>query len=144
MRTLLQTDDFEFILTRLNALNGSETRLWGTMTESQTLSHCRKQIEMALGLIPTKPLYPRPIQWLTKITFGYYIPWPKNLITAPEMVISEQSEFNTELEKLLAVISKFIEAEDLFPHPIFGNLTKEDWGLIIYKHLDHHLRQFGG
>lgn len=143
MRTLLQPHDLEFILTRLNSLSGSELRLWGTMTEAQMLQHCRKQIEMALGVIPTKPMYPRPIQWLTKITFGYYIPWPKNLVTATEMVVSEQSEFNSELETLSAVISKFIESEEMHPHPIFGNLTKEDWGLIIYKHLDHHLRQFG-
>ncbi len=143
MRTLLQTDDFEFILKRLNGLNGSETRAWGSMTESQMLLHCRKQIEMALGAIPTKPMYPRPIQWLTKITFGYYIPWPKNLVTAPEMVVSEQSEFNSELQTLSEVISKFIESEKMHPHPIFGNLTKADWGLIIYKHLNHHLKQFG-
>jgi len=142
MRTLLISSNLEFILKRLNALNGSETRMWGTMTESQMLEHCRKQIEMAIGRIPTKPLYPRPIQWLTKITFGYYIPWPKNLITAPEMVATRENEFKIELDKLLVVISDFMETEELFPHPIFGNLTKEDWGLIIYKHLDHHLRQF--
>ncbi len=143
MRTLLQPHDLEFIITRLNALNGSEVSLWGKMTEAQMLQHCRKQIEMALGVIPTKPMYPRPIQWLSKITFGYYLPWPKNLVTAVEMVVSEQPEFNLELEKLLNVISDFTEAEQLHPHPIFGNLTKEDWGMIIYKHLNHHLKQFG-
>ena len=143
MRTLLQTDDLEFILTRLNSLSGSEVRLWGTMTESQMLLHCRKQIEMALGKILTKPLYPRPMQWLSKITFGYYIPWPKNLITAPEMVTKDECEFQIELEKLQEILSEFIEIEQFHPHPIFGKLTKEDWGLIIYKHLDHHLRQFG-
>ena len=144
MRTLLQPSDYENALIRLNSLNGSETRLWGIMTVSQMLKHCRKQIEMALGEIPTKPLFPRPIQWLSKITFGYYIPWTKNLVTAPEMVVKQDEVFEVEHEKLLAVVSKFMEAEELFPHPIFGNLTKEDWGLIIYKHLDHHLRQFGG
>ena len=143
MRTLLQPSDHEAIMQRLNALDGSEVRQWGTMTESQMLEHCRRQIEMAIGRIPTKPLYPRPIQWLTKITFGYYIPWPKNLITAPEMVATSQNRFDVELEKLLGVISEFIEVEELHPHPIFGDLTKEDWGLIIYKHLDHHLNQFG-
>lgn len=143
MRTLLQPSDFESIVERLNSLDGSEMRLWGTMTESQMLEHCRRQIEMAIGKIPTNPLFPRPLQWLTKITFGYYIPWPKNLITAPEMVGKSEAEFEVELEKLLAVVSAFLEVEKLHPHPIFGNLTKEDWGLIIYKHLDHHLRQFG-
>ncbi|MBI1289233.1 MAG: DUF1569 domain-containing protein [Flavobacteriales bacterium] len=143
MRTLLQPSDFESIVERVNSLDGSETRLWGTMSESQMLEHCRKQIEMAIGKIPTKPLFPRPLQWLTKITFGYYIPWPKNLITAPEMVARSEDKLEIELEKLLAVVSAFVEAEKLYPHPIFGNLTKEDWGLIIYKHLDHHLRQFG-
>lgn len=142
MRTLLQTDDLEFILTRLNALNGSETRQWGTMTESQMLLHCRKQIELAVGKTPSKPMYPRPIQWLTKITFGYYIPWPKNLIAAPEMVVTKDVSFEFEREKLCEVISDFMEAGELFPHPIFGKLSKADWGLIIYKHLDYHLRQF--
>ena len=143
MRTLLQSSDYEHVLGRLNALNGSETRLWGTMTVSQMLLHCRKQIEMALGIMLTKPMYPRPIQWLSKITFGYYIPWPKNLVTAPEMVVTKDETFKLEHENLLAAISDFMEAEELFPHSIFGNLTKEDLGLIICKHLYHHLRQFG-
>lgn len=143
MRTLLQPSDFEAIMERFNSLNGLEVRQWGTMTESQMLEHCRRQIEMAVGKIPTKPLYPMLIQWLTKITFGYYIPWSRNLLTAPEMVAKNENEFDIELEKLLGVISEFIESEEFHPHPIFGNLTKEDWGLIVYKHLDHHLRQFG-
>lgn len=143
MRTLLQPSDYEYVLTRLNALNGSENRLWGTMTESQMLAHCRKQIEMALGEIPTKPMFPRPIQWLSKITFGYYIPWSKNLVTAPEMIAKDDVLFDAEHEQLLSLITEFMEAKELFPHPIFGNMTKADWGLIIYKHLDHHLRQFG-
>lgn len=29
------------------------------------------------------------------------------------------------------------------PHPFFGKLTSEQWGKGIYKHLDHHLKQFG-
>ncbi len=143
MRTLLQPSDFESIVARLNSLDGSEKRLWGTMSESQMLEYCRKQIKMAIGKIPTKPLFPRPLQWLTKITFGYYIPWPKNLITAPEMVSKEDVAFDIEHEQLVSLISEFMESKELFLHPIFGNLTKEDWGLIIYKHLDHHLRQFG-
>ena len=143
MRTLGQPHDLEFITKRLNSLKGSELRLWGTMTEGQMLLHCRRQIEMAIGKIPTKPLFPRPIQWLTKITFGYCIPWPKNLLTAPEMVSKDETVFEFELEKLLGLITQFVEGVEFHPHPIFGNLTKEDWGLIIYKHLDHHLRQFG-
>ena len=143
MRTLLKSEDHQAVLMRLSSLSGLESRLWGTMNVSQMLLHCRKQIEMALGRIPTKPMYPRPIQWLSKITFGYYIPWPKNLLTAPEMVVKTDEVFEIEHEKLLTVISDFKETEELFPHPIFGNLTKEDWGLIIYKHLCHHLTQFG-
>lgn len=85
------------ILNRLNSLQGTEQRLWGTMSESQMLEHCRKQIEMAIGKIPIKPLFPRPLQWLIKITFGYYIPWPKNLITAPEMVAKSEEKLDIEL-----------------------------------------------
>lgn len=143
MRTLLEPSDYEAIIGRLNSLNGLEISHWGTMTESQMLEHCRRQIEMAVGKIPIKPLYPRPIQWLIKITFGYYIPWPKNLITAPEMVVTNKNEFKTELNRLLQVIEEFVEAVEIHPLPIFGKLGKVDWGVIIYKHLNHHLKQFG-
>jgi len=59
------------------------------------------------------------------------------------MMVTKGESFEIEHEKLLEIISEFIEADEFHPHSIFGNLTKEDWGLIIYKHLDHHLRQFG-
>ena len=29
------------------------------------------------------------------------------------------------------------------PHPFFGRLTPAEWAIQQYKHLDHHLRQFG-
>ncbi len=29
------------------------------------------------------------------------------------------------------------------PHPFFGNLNSEEWDTLNWKHLDHHLRQFG-
>lgn len=143
MRTLHHPKGSNSILQRLETLNGTETRQWGTMTESQMLKHCRKQIGLALGKIPSKPMFPRPIQWLSKVTFGYYIPWPKNLVTAPEMMVAEDETFEIEREKLLYSIQKLVETDTFHPHPIFGNMNKEDWGKIAYKHLDHHLRQFG-
>ena len=29
------------------------------------------------------------------------------------------------------------------PHPFFGPLSSEEWQALQWRHLDHHLRQFG-
>lgn len=143
MKTLLNSEDYQQILKRLNSLDGTENRLWGKLSESQMLEHCRRQIEMEIGCIPTKAMFPAPIQWLAKVTFGYYIPWPRNLMTANEMIIEDESEFQEELNRLKETLHIFMAASQFHPHSIFGSMSKQDWGKIIYKHLDHHLKQFG-
>lgn len=77
-----------------HAFTGLEGRRWGTMSLSQMLQHCQKQIEIARRIEPTKPMYPKPIQWLVKVTFGFYVPWPKNLIIAKEMIVADCPNFS--------------------------------------------------
>ncbi len=143
MKNLFNKSDFNAILQRLNALDGTEKLQWGTMTESQMLQHCRLQLDMALKLVLAKDIFPAPIQWLTKQTMGFRIPWPKNLVAAPEMKVTENAEFSSERELLLQRILEMQGKHDFGSHPFFGKMSKEDWGKIAYKHLDYHLRQFG-
>jgi hypothetical protein len=28
-------------------------------------------------------------------------------------------------------------------HPVFGRIKPNDWDVLVWRHLDHHLRQFG-
>lgn len=143
MKSIQDNETVVEVVNRINCLKGTEQRLWGTMTVSQMLVHCRKQLELGTGEIPGKPMFPKPILWLVKQLFGFRIPWSKNLPTAPEMVASKEADFEIERKNLLRSIETFRKSENFGVHPIFGEMDKSEWGKIAYKHLDHHLRQFG-
>jgi hypothetical protein len=148
MKNIADTTDFNAVIQRINALTSDAPRLWGTMTPAQMLLHCRIQIGFGTGEVKSKKLYPAPIQWLIKQTVGFRIPWSKNLPTAPAMVSTAKDglDFETEKAALQATIAHFAHLPTdatLAGHPIFGAMNKDEWGRIIYKHLDHHLRQFG-
>lgn len=74
-------------------------------------------------------------------------PIPKNMSMIPTLIIADQREFEKEKEILKQKIIMFQrngpEKCTTHPHPFFGKLTSEQWGKCIYKHLDHHLKQFG-
>lgn len=49
--------------------------------------------------------------------------------------------------RLMASINRFVTtppaSHSQYSHSFFGKLTSQQWAALIYKHLDHHLRQFG-
>lgn len=148
MRTITNSATETAILSRLAVVQPDSPRVWGTMTPAQMLLHCRKQIGLGTGKVAAKAMFPSFIQWLAKQTFGFRLSWSRNLPTAPEMVAygNDGLDFGEEMSALRDTISAFIalpENAQMEGHPIFGKMTKEEWGKIIYKHLDHHLRQFG-
>ena len=76
----------------------------------------------------------------------YWLPWPKGVPTAPELLARPPSEWQGELVTLrdeLAALVKRGRSGPFVPHPAFGRLTPRAWGVLVYRHLDHHLRQFG-
>ena len=73
-------------------------------------------------------------------------PWKKNIPTGKEFIINEEVDFKEEQSKLLKMISEFSKKKNQThwnPHPIFGKFTGEQYGKMLYKHLNHHLTQFG-
>ncbi len=75
--------------------------------------------------------------------------WPKSVPTLPE-VDQERGgtppgEFRADVERLLAAMDDFIERldEKSMEHPAFGRLSRGEWGRWGFRHVDHHLRQFG-
>jgi hypothetical protein len=131
------------VMVRINSLRRDSERQWGTMDVAQMLAHCAAQLQFALGENTSKLQYNAPIRWMIRQTIGFRIPWPKNLPTAPEITITDPRDLDIEKAKLIDTINRFYEMHVWHPHPIFGEMTKMEWGLIAYKHLDHHLRQFG-
>ena len=74
-------------------------------------------------------------------------PFSKNSPTDPSFVVGDPRDFAKEKARLVAIVRRFgaagAAAADGRMHSFFGRLTGDEWGVLMYKHLDHHLRQFG-
>ena len=84
---------------------------------------------------------------IRRVALGNDRPMERNAPTAPSLRISEQRDLDVERERLLALIDRFSAGGaarcTTHPHAFFGRMTPEQWAELMYKHLDHHLRQFG-
>jgi hypothetical protein len=136
------------VLKRIDKLSPNSQPQWGKMDVAQMLAHCSAFQDIAMG-----NSFP-PRSWLGIIVgrFAKQIIYndkalPNNLSTIPTILIADDREFDAEKEKLKQKIITFQtngpEKCTTHPHPFFGKLTSEQWGKGIYKHLDHHLKQFG-
>ncbi len=120
------------------------------MTVPQMLSHCSLSMQWALGeVVPEKaPLPARLIGRLVKsMLFRNEDPMRQNSPTATSLIVTNERDFDTGRNHLLQLIDKFAlgaaPACTSNPHSFFGRLTPDQWAILLYKHLDHHLRQFG-
>src|SRR4051794_17556862 len=135
------------VLKRIDKLSPNSQPQWGKMDVAQMLAHYSSFQDIAMG-----NSFP-PRSWLGIIVgrFAKQIIYndkilPHNMSTIPTILIADDREFETEKEKLKQKIITFQnngpEKCTTHPHPFFGKLTSEQWGKGIYKHLDHHLKQF--
>ena len=134
------------IITRINSLTPESPRQWGKMDVAQMLAHLQQPLEVALGKRTIKGgFFMNLILPLFKKTLWDDKPWKKGLPTdATYIMTGESKEFNTEKTKLLGLISQFQDKDvNLDKHPVFGRMTKEQWSKSAWKHIDHHLKQFG-
>jgi hypothetical protein len=125
---------------------------WGSMKVAQTLAHCTSGIEMAMGVIRAKraPFPANLIGRLIKpLVFGDDKPMRRNSPSLPELLSADptQCELERERSRLIAAIDSFASGGaaccSRYPHPFFGPLSPQQWAVLAYKHIDHHLRQFG-
>jgi hypothetical protein len=136
------------IIARINKLTPVSTALWGKMNVSQMLAHCQAPLQVAIGEHELKRsimglLFGR----LAKKKLVSDKPYSRSLPTAPSFVVKDERNFEEERSKLINIIEKFTAGgpDGLIrtPHPFFGPLTVEEWDKCQWKHLDHHLQQFG-
>jgi len=148
MKNILNDQNYSEIRNRIQILSATNPQCWGKMKIEQMLVHCTRQLKLAVGEISSDPqgasfLRTRLGKW---ILFSS-IPWPKGAETPAEMnaKLASFSLNDIEIEKseLLHYLEKAREQEQLMPHPFFGELNRKEWARLIYKHLDHHLKQFG-
>lgn len=146
MKSLFDAEALSETRNRLNNLSESSEKQWGKMTAGQMLHHCQGPFNIMLE----KEDYGLKPNFLAKLFFKkmFYndTPYRKNLPTAKFLKESEPKDFNNEKQKLSALLDEFESQkakEEWKAHPGFGYFTKQQWGQMQYKHLDHHFRQFG-
>jgi hypothetical protein len=135
------------IAARAQRVTAAATPAWGTMNASAMMAHINDSLRMALGDLPVKsknlPLRYKPIRKL----FIYYLPMPRGAPTAPELIARCQNAVLEDEKKVFAELINRCAAIKpgamLGEHPAFGDLSYDEYGALIAKHTDHHLRQFG-
>lgn len=146
MKSIFETEAYEELLRRLAQVKPDSERLWGKMSSAQMAWHCQGPLKLAVENkdrgVRGNPL----IRWFFKKSLYNDKLWRKNLPTTPNLVAKEEKMFEEEMPRLKQLVQACHEVKDRTewnPHPMFGKLTRQQWGQMEYKHLDHHLRQFG-
>ncbi|MAO09141.1 MAG: hypothetical protein CL596_10555 [Alteromonas sp.] len=146
MKSLFHEETYQEIRNRLNQLEENSQGQWGKMSVGQMLHHCQGPFNIMLG----KNDYGMKPNLLAKIFFKKALyndkPWRKNLPTAKFLKETKPRDFIKEKKNLETLLDEFhsqIDREEWPEHPGFGKFTKQQYGQMQFKHLDHHLRQFG-
>ena len=147
MKSVWNAQDHGELRDRVLQLTPERAAAWGKMNAPQMVAHLIDAIRMASGELATAPKnipllrYP-PMKQL----FVYCLPFPKGAPTAPELLARKPEEWTVEIGQLRDQLDRFVSrgpAATATAHPLFGRLTGRAWGALVYRHMDHHLRQFG-
>jgi Protein of unknown function (DUF1569) len=146
MKTIFDDHARGGILARVERLTPDSRPLWGKMNAEMMVTHLIAAMRMATGELVTKsknlPIRFPPLQQLVV----YLLPWPKGVPTAPELLPSDRVsvvEGKRELARLIDDVGRRGAQKQWPHHPAFGNLSRRGWGVLVWRHIDHHLRQFG-
>jgi Protein of unknown function (DUF1569) len=148
MKHLFERQTVDEVIVRIDTLQATTQRQWGKMDVAQMLAHCSATLDMASGrLNPPRILIGRVLGPLVKPIFTNDKPFSKSSPTDKQLVVADQRDFLREQEQLKRKLKQFHEGGEAqctrHPHPFFGALDPQQWSRGMYKHLDHHLRQFG-
>jgi Protein of unknown function (DUF1569) len=149
MKNLFDAARVEEVKQRIARLRHDSERQWGKMNAPQAVEHCSRGFELALGdRQPPRVLLGRIMGPIIKPkVFGNDEPLRRNSPTVKGLVIQDDRDLAKERARLYGMIDRFVAAGPkgctTHPHSFFGRLTAEEWAILMYKHLDHHLRQFG-
>jgi hypothetical protein len=147
MGSILNESDRTAICSRMRALSASSTARWGRMSVTEMLEHLRLSAQMTVGELKVADANKRAFQMFPlKHLILYVLPFPKGAPTAPELHPGAAASFEAERAAVLLLLDRIGAGprEGAGPaHPLFGPLSWREWGAATYKHVDHHLKQFG-
>ncbi|MBU4537698.1 MAG: DUF1569 domain-containing protein [Weeksellaceae bacterium] len=149
-KSLLNPDDLGEIKNRILSIKERSERKWGKMTAAQMLRHCDRILQVGCGkiILPKIPFFVKKAGVIAKIEMKIFNNGiPRNMPTFKEVLINENCNFEKARHELLCSLDEFVKDCEknnvVLDHVLFGQMTKYDWGFLQYKHLDHHLKQFG-
>ncbi len=137
------------LIKRINNLTLATQPKWGKMSVAQMLAHCNVTYEMIYENIHPKPngFMRFILKTLIKNKVVSEVPYQQNSRTAPQFIIKETKDFEVEKQRLINYITKTQQSgENNFDNKeshSFGRLNNTEWNNMLYKHLNHHLTQFG-
>lgn len=102
-------------------------------------------MRVALGEVAAKPVHTLASRTLLRFAVVHTgLPVPRGKIqTAPEMLISRPAAWDADLAACVALVERIGTGAARAVHPAFGPLSPQEWARLGWKHLDHHLVQFG-
>jgi len=147
VKNLFEREATDEVIVRIDKLQPASQRQWGKMDVAQMMAHCSAALDMASGrLNPPRLFIGRLLGPFIKPIYSNEKPFSQNNPTDPKLVVSDPRDFLREQEQLKTRVRQFHEGGEArctrHPHPFFGSLTPQEWSRGMYKHLDHHLRQF--
>lgn len=146
---IFATETVKSLTDRINRLSNTTKPSWGKMNVAQMLAHCNVTYEICID-----DAHPHPnaffrfiLKNFVKNTVVGEAPYKKNSRTAPVFLVAAEQDFDKQKKRLIDYLNKTHElGEQHFDgkvNPGFGKLSKTEWNILFYKHLDHHLTQFG-
>lgn len=148
MDSLFDPEVHRTLQRRLDALKPDAPRQWGKMTPAQMLEHTARALDMAAGKTASKQaLLGKLIGWMFRAGFVGEKPFSKNSPTGPDFIVKDEPDFERTKARLKSLMTEFHalgeQGCDGNVHGFFGTLSGREWGVTQFKHVDHHLRQFG-
>src|SRR5215203_4159869 len=146
MKSIWNDADYRELRERLERLRPDAPAKWGKFTAPQMVCHLADALRMASCELPVAskklPIRFTPIKQL----IVYWLPFPKGAPTAPQLICRKPTEWAAEVQDLRQELDSIVKRDPKgpwLPHPAFGDLTPRAWGVLIYRHTDHHFKQFG-
>lgn len=148
MKSLFNANDYNGIVGRINKLTPGTRAQWGKMDVAQMLRHVNETLSVARGeKVIKRLLIGRILGPFLKSGYVSDKPFKQDEPTAKEFIVTTPQDFAKEKMHALEQLKAFHEGGEAgatkHPHGFFGELTPKQWGETQWKHLDHHLKQFG-
>jgi hypothetical protein len=148
MQSIFNPSNNKELITRIQSLEVNNKAQWGKMSVAQMVVHAQSPLKVAIGELQLKRSFVGFLFGsIAKRQLVSAKPFGKNLPTANEFKVHTHPDFEKEKINLIKYVEKIGKAgpsgitQD--PHPFFGKMNIQQWDALMYKHLDHHLRQFG-